>query len=185
MCVLFDMFVCVSSLHSFSLSLFVCACVCQDDYPDPPTVDDPLALWVLAHPLHASEVNNVLMDMTDDNGKQIAPEGFKTDMALTPDQATMLRDKLRETTNISNVEKVHIVYQHAGQVVTVPSGWIHCVRNLRPCIKIAHDFMRPHELPLYLQAWRQIISSTYITMGSDDFGGIGFLVHKLACGRLV
>ena len=32
---------------------------------------------------------------------------------------------------------VQTVYQHHGQVVHVPAGWLHQVENLQDCVKIA------------------------------------------------
>ena len=54
--------------------------------------------------------------------------------------------------------KVFILYQKAGDMVTVPPGWIHYVRNERDCVKLAYDYFVPENFPLYIRVWRDVIA---------------------------
>ncbi len=48
--------------------------------------------------------------------------------------------------------KVVLVEQKGGEVVFVPPGWVHCVLNLAPCIKLAHDRYILERFPLYAKS---------------------------------
>lgn len=54
------------------------------------------------------------------------------------------------------VPGVELVYQHAGQIVTVRPGWVHCVVNLERKVAISWEFVRHEQLALYQLAWEQI-----------------------------
>jgi len=59
------------------------------------------------------------------------------------DQAFYLTDELLEELYISKSIRSFRVYQKVGEVVLVPAGCPHQVRNLHPCIKLAMDFVAP------------------------------------------
>ena len=59
-----------------------------------------------------------------------------------------------------------IIYQWSGDVITIPPGWLHCVFNLQPCLKIAFDYFEPHQLPSLIDSWTQI-ASPYLSLDVD------------------
>ena len=62
---------------------------------------------------------------------------------------------------------VQTVYQHHGQMVHVPAGWLHQVENLQDCVKIAWDMMAPERVALYVLTWQYILSGITRSNAAD------------------
>ena len=77
---------------------------------------------------------------------------------------------------------VQTVYQHHGQVVHVPAGWLHQVENLQDCVKIAWDIMVPERMAAYMATWQHVLASVVKSNAPDYMAATGVLwvvVQKL------
>ena len=77
---------------------------------------------------------------------------------------------------------VQTVHQHHGQMVHVPTGWLHQVENLQDCAKIAWDMMVPERMALYMLTWQHILSGITRSNAADYMAATGVLwaaVQKL------
>jgi hypothetical protein len=52
----------------------------------------------------------------------------------------------KERTQAYKDAGIQAVIQNAGDTVFVPSGWVHCVKNLTDTIAIGHSYIRPWSL---------------------------------------
>ena len=77
---------------------------------------------------------------------------------------------------------VQTVYQHHGQVVHVPAGWLHQVENLQDCVKIAWDMMIPERMGAYMATWQHVLATVTKSNAPDYMAARGVLwaaVQKL------
>lgn len=124
-----------------------------------------LAMWVLIHPDKAVVADLWLRE-------HVAADGFHHDsfsIKPTPTKETMLQ--LRDHLGMDECGRYYVVIleQRPGDMISVPAGWIHCVINMAPNFKLAWDYMKPAELPVYTRVWREIL--TRITTNGEDYGG--------------
>ena len=64
---------------------------------------------------------------------------------------------------------VVVLQQCAGDLITVPAGWMHSVINRADACKLAFDCFELDEFHLYAQSWRQIASKHTKTAQADDY----------------
>ena len=105
--------------------------------------DKALALWMFVRPSAMKELQELMMAKVNGLSSKY-PEGFKTanlPMFTVADMQHIFRTMGKD--------KVHLVEQHAGEVVRVCAGWGHAVVNLQPCIKIAYDRYVEANFPNY------------------------------------
>lgn len=67
----------------------------------------------------------------------------------------------------------------------VEAGWAHQVVNLQPCLKVAFDYLKPEDTPLYAMIHRHVFSAHAQTFeaGQDYMGILDILFDEAA--RLV
>ena len=103
-------------------------------------------------------------------------EGVKVWYIAPPEKQTAFR-QVFEGKNV-NVSKftgemtatlldanVHAIVQHAGDVVFVPGGWLHCVKNLTATVAFGGSFLRAWKLPFtidYLRTTQRELADTYV-----------------------
>ncbi|WVQ77932.1 hypothetical protein IAT38_000012 [Cryptococcus sp. DSM 104549] len=75
-----------------------------------------------------------------------------------------LRRELWETKKVVSWR----VYQYPGQAVFIPAGCAHQVCNLADCIKIALDFVSPHNVPRCQQLTRDFRNENFMKAWKDD-----------------
>ena len=78
---------------------------------------------------------------------------------------------------------IHL-YQLHGQMVHVPPGYIHCVQNLAPCIKLAWDFYNPASFPGYLEALTMAGGKYFGADNARDYMGPECLISEVAAQRV-
>ena len=66
--------------------------------------------------------------------------------------------------------KVVVIHQRHGEMVDVPPGWVHQVRNQNTCLKLAWDVLIFSELPWYVRFWREIITKKLLVQVEDYTG---------------
>ena len=81
-------------------------------------------------------------------------------LSLTLEQV----DELRET-----LPGVVVLRQCAGDLITVPAGWMHSVINTADACKLAFDCFELDKFHMYAQSWRQIASKHTKTAQADDY----------------
>ena len=93
-----------------------------------------LALWCFIDPLFLKEAAEILRELFPSKFKKTATctcGMLETSKALTQGGLEAFANRMGE--------KGVLVRQKSGDVVFVPPGHVHCVLNLVPCIKVAHD----------------------------------------------
>ena len=84
-----------------------------------------------------------------------------------------LRWTLQQATETQEaVHGARIVRQCAGDVFTVPAGWLHHVINMEDCCKVAFDYFEPHSFHLYADSWRQAAAKQTKSRQADDYSGL-------------
>lgn len=48
------------------------------------------------------------------------------------------------------------IEQRAHQQVYVPPGWLHSVFTVKPCVKMAYDYLNVFKFPTYMAAWLHV-----------------------------
>lgn len=131
-----------------------------------------LALWCFVYPEALDAVDEWLKKM------QKWPLGLREDAVLPPARLqTMAAWVVRKYPSLKG--RVQLIEQHAGQMITVPPGVVHCVVNLQPCVKIAWDYIVPDHLPLYLRCWSELARRT--TRHDRVFISVARIVLRLVC----
>ena len=114
-----------------------------------------LARWVFVNPCSVIRAN----EYVEREFKQ-CPKGFDKcnkdgcdmfDTFLSQSDAARLSNFLGKDPNTGNAY-VQTMYQHHGQVVNVPAGWLHQLENLQDCVRIAWDIMVPERMAAYMAA---------------------------------
>lgn len=63
---------------------------------------------------------------------------------------------------------LQVKYQQHGQLVHIPPGWLHQVRNLSDNVKVAFEFAEPSRFSMYMCSQRYISSSvTNLALGNE------------------
>jgi hypothetical protein len=65
-----------------------------------------------------------------------------------------------------------LLYQHAGERVTVPPGWVHMVHNMQNCVKLAFDLLHPANFPAYIESWQQVAIPYMGNNSTRDYMGV-------------
>ena len=73
--------------------------------------------------------------------------------------------------------------QHAGEVITVPAGWLHLVINQADVCKLAYDYFEPDKFHLYATSWRRIASHHTKTSQPDDYMQACKVLHEAILQR--
>lgn len=71
----------------------------------------------------------------------------------------------------SKMSYIRRIIQRHGDMVLVEAGWLHQVRTLGACVKIAFDHYHVSQLANYVRVWSDIISP-YMGNGVDDYMNI-------------
>lgn len=151
----------------------------------------PLAVWILVNPAYVEEVDSKLKELftryyTNSTGTKKEKEkylafknGFKSDTHITEELARILQEECG-VDEVTNTMKVQILHQCSGDIVNVPAGWVHCVYNLRQCVKVAYDYIVPEHMPLYMLCWKKIFA--HLTKNEEDFGCVAEILHTIVRG---
>ena len=79
---------------------------------------------------------------------------------------------------------MHIVqvWQLLSQIVTVPARALHQVENLRPCVKVAFDYVRAEDLPALAWTHRHLVPSAnkFFNLPQDYLGLLHGIKEHLA-----
>lgn len=118
-------------------------------------------LWVFIHPLAIDTANELLGnfrfgDYRFEDGIRGASEAHRPNLCDSLELAEAFKAAMEtrcQESGLSLVSPVHIIKQCAGEVVSVLVSWMHCVRNFRPCLKIAFDLFDPKRAHLYVQKY--------------------------------
>ena len=70
---------------------------------------------------------------------------------------------------------VQTVYQHHGQVVHMPAGWLHQVETLQDCVKLAWDIMLPERMAAYMATWQHVLASVTESSAPDYMAAMDVL----------
>ncbi|KAL3134232.1 hypothetical protein ABBQ38_006663 [Trebouxia sp. C0009 RCD-2024] len=144
-----------------------------------------LARWIFVNPCCISRAN----EFAEREFKQ-CPKGFDKctkdgrdtfDTFLSQSDVATLSKSLGTDPNTGNAY-VQTVYQHHGQLVHVPAGWLHQVENLQDCVKIAWDMMTPERMGAYMATWQHVLASVIKSNAPDYMAATGVLwvaVQKL------
>lgn len=145
--------------------------------PGPAAQHQPLALWVFVHPSAAAAAGAWLAT----NVEALAG-GFQTENPprLELKHAVAMQQVLGSAAD--GTWLVRLVYQHAGDMVVVPAGWIHTVVNVQPCVKLAFDIYRASHFPAYLQSWRQVASVVTGASNAPDYMGVATVLLQAITG---
>ena len=105
----------------------------------PSSPNDVLAKWVLIDPLAAQRAHS--------KSKKVL-WGLAIKKHLSDVAVENLRRKLGPDSNGHDL--VHVVHQLALQradcIITIPTGWLHQVTNLRLCVKLAWELIDANKL---------------------------------------
>jgi hypothetical protein len=99
-----------------------------------------LALWCFIHPKFLRRAGDALRHVSPSKYKELITKQWgplEPSAALTEDE--LVRFAAAMNAEFGGEGSVVLLRQKAGQVVLVPPGWVHCVLNLAPCIKVAND----------------------------------------------
>lgn len=121
-----------------------------------PGVTGPLAYWLFIPPW---EFEEFIAFVQSGNCVKVVRDKFEEAIRIKTDFPLLSADEMfqlhRQVPNL-----VRIVSQSHGQVVHVAPGWIHSVVNVLPNWKLAFDFERLEEFPLYAY-YRKIFGSGF------------------------
>ena len=109
--------------------------------------------WYLAPP----EKQHLFRDIFEDKNVNVT----KFSAALTSQLAEM---------------NCHVIIQEAGDVVFVPGGWVHCVKNLTDTVAIGGSYLRAWKLPFLVQYLR--MTSRKSADSILDWRGVFQLLEK-------
>ena len=140
----------------------------------------PLARWVFLHPACLAKAHEwVKANVRKDGLSQ--PEGaarFKLEM----EHINRLQKYLGR--NSEQVSYLQVKYQHHGERMFIPAGWVHQVENLQMCVKLAWDFFgSSSRLPACLAAW-QSVHAKIDSLSATDYMYAAAVLHK-AVDKLV
>jgi len=99
------------------------------------------AIWHIFHPRDADKIRDMLNKVALEKGQILEPQ---TDPIH--DQTVYLDTKLRKRLYEEYGVVGYSIPQCEGDVVFIPAGAPHQVRNIHNCIKIALDFVSPENL---------------------------------------
>ena len=132
----------------------------------------PIATWTFVHPSKASEAHSALQDLGH-------PRGLHDTHSIPVVDSLQLQKVLGS--NQSGHLWVQIIRQYPGDMVTVPVGYIHSVRNHLPNIKFAWDHLVPTDLPACVRTWRETIAAK-VTDCAADYSGIFPMMRRTILG---
>ena len=126
-----------------------------------------LALWTFIHPKSIQGVFDWIR-------KNIIGCVEKINDAWAPVRALTVEESRHLKSHFD--EEVILVYQHGGDVVTVPPGWAHCVINMEDCIKVAVDVYVKKDMFAYITSNCEV--SSLLATNADDYMAIGPVVSN-------
>jgi hypothetical protein len=107
--------------------------------------------------------------------------------SLVSDEATrpLVRDlkDLPKSSKASTVTPIEI-FQHAGELLFVPSGWYHQVENLTDCISINHNWLTAHNVGWALTRIKEVLADVQhgLSEGEDDDAELCESIVSRRCG---
>jgi hypothetical protein len=128
---------------------------------------DLLARWIFVPPWKAGALDEALKRIRGGEGLSDPDLDFPL-----PDEIETLRDILGD-------DGIFEVRQHAGDLVVVPPGWVHCVITVRPCLKLAWDFWDPANAARYVSSWITGAKLFCGNMATDYIDVLGILQSGL------
>lgn len=140
-----------------------------------------LAIWAFIHPaaIDAADEWLVLHHGHKGWGEGVATRKMPTDKMMA-DLKAYLEDKFKGSID----QPLIVLRQTPGMVIRVPPGWLHWVRNLRACLKIAFDLYKLADLPRVAKAASDITSRVFGATASTDFMAVPRVV-KVAASQLL
>ena len=137
-----------------------------------------LALWVFLLPTILPKAEAWLKSHGFEAGFQAGGKEAKLDeeeiLALQQDMGYEHdKDTGSQTANVV------LIYQAHGEVVHVPSGYMHMVLNLQPCIKMAWEHWRGENLFDYILSWKFISSQFTTASNSLDYTNTVGVIRNL------
>ena len=137
-----------------------------------------LALWVFLLPTILPKAEAWLKSHGFEAGFQAGGKEAKLDeeeiLALQQDMGYEHdKDTGSQTANVV------LIYQAHGEVVHVPSGYMHMVLNLQPCIKMAWEHWRGGNLFDYILSWKFISSQFTTASNSLDYTNAVGVIRNL------
>ena len=121
-----------------------------------------LATWILVSPDSVYQVDGWLKSHR-------FVGGLKCPRLLSLAEAEALQDAIGVGNDYRH--KVVVIHQRHGEMVDVPPGWVHQVRNQNTCLKLAWDVLIFSELPWYVRFWREIITKKLL-LQVEDYTGV-------------
>ena len=137
-----------------------------------------LARWIFVNPCCISRANEYA-----EREFERCPKGFDKctkdgrdtfDTFLSQSDVARLSNFLGKDPN-TGYAYVQTVYQHHGQVVNVPAGWLHQVENLQDCVKIAWDIMVSERMAAYMATWQHVLACVTKSNAPDYMAAMGVL----------
>ena len=135
-----------------------------------------LAMWAFINPVAAVQANAWIaahIQPSKEKRKGNRAASLKDRIVLSEQQLHDLSAHLGRDEHQRNY--VQIVFQHHGELIHIPSGWIHQVTNLQDCIKVAWDYYVPAHMSCYASAWKLIHAQVTKTNASDYMAFMGVL----------
>ena len=112
--------------------------------------------WVFFHRRHFAQVNACLLEM--------GCGGVNSNVLLSIPQTVELQ---RKAGVFNKRQIVVLIDQKPGEVVAVPNGWFHQVRNMAKSLKVAWDYLIPREFCEYISTLREVGSRRLVPQVSD------------------
>ena len=133
-------------------------------------VSVPLAIWWFISPRYVVRFVEFLAKnykVKKESTKLGVREATIQDCPINKNFDTWFKEFQNETKAPEN--DVFMKEQHHNEVIHVPSGFLHCVRNVKPNVKLAWDFYDYNKLPFYVSNWRR--HSHYGVFVDSDYSG--------------
>ena len=151
-----------------------------------------LAVWLFIHPEALPALEAWLLSK---GHKKVAPygclaryepgKGVKTRVYIRRSEFPALRDALRSpAAGLCVAEPMHVIEQHAGEVVHVPSGWVHQVENLAPSLKMAWDYYDGRHMGRYARAHRTVVAPFFGPSQAPDYMAFYMAYEPVQMGLL-
>ena len=148
-----------------------------------------LAQWVFVSPEHIQQFGNFLSDHRDDTDLVQWHSSNQPPIALanpfhgppvdkSPTRPLLTDRGVQELQAKLGEQNVRVVLQQHGDLVHVPPGWMHQVKNLGPCVKLAYDLLKPESAGAYLEVYNLVHQHGLFAHFHTDYVGLQPFLKK-------
>jgi hypothetical protein len=146
-------------------------------------VDSAVVLWVSVHPDHVSALDTWIKTAKDPKTGHVAhTDGLRGKPSLS---TSRLKDLVQDLNSQNGGEGAAVKFeQKPGELVHVPPGWAHYVKNLRPCVKFAFDFYNPAHFPVYVRVWKHVVCPFFKGAQGQDYMAVQDVMRQAMQQRM-